>query len=51
MSIKQGVKYDSPDSAKDIQPFLEFHRLNVNEILDPLDSFSRCPFVPLDRCY
>ncbi|KAF5359407.1 hypothetical protein D9756_003659 [Leucocoprinus leucothites] len=40
MSIKQGIKYDSPESAKDIATFIEFHNLDVNEILDPLDSFQ-----------
>ncbi|KAF8994050.1 phosphatidylserine decarboxylase-domain-containing protein [Cyathus striatus] len=40
MSIKQGVKYDSPESAQEIIPFVEFHRLNVNEILKPIDSFK-----------
>ncbi|KIY68538.1 hypothetical protein CYLTODRAFT_421485 [Cylindrobasidium torrendii FP15055 ss-10] len=40
MSIKQGVKYDDPASAKDIPAFLNFHSLNVDEILDPLDSFK-----------
>lgn len=40
MSIKQGIKYDSPESARDIPNFIEFHGLNINEILDPLDSFS-----------
>lgn len=40
MSIKQGVKYDSPESARDIPAFIQFHGLDVSEILDPLDSFS-----------
>lgn len=40
MSIKQGVKYDDPASARDIPTFIEFHRLNVHEILDPIESFS-----------
>ena len=40
MSVKQGIKYDAPDSAKDIPAFIEFHKLDVNEILDPLDSFK-----------
>ncbi|KAL1405276.1 phosphatidylserine decarboxylase [Vanrija albida] len=40
MSIKQGIKYDSPSSVADIKPFIAFHRLNVEEILDPLDSFK-----------
>jgi hypothetical protein len=41
LSIKQGIKYDSPESAYGIQAFIEFHKLNVDEILNPLSSFSR----------
>ncbi|TFK49776.1 hypothetical protein OE88DRAFT_1662429 [Heliocybe sulcata] len=40
LSIKQGVKYDSPESARDIPSFVEFHKLNVNEILEPINSFK-----------
>ena len=40
LSIKQGRKYDDPESARDIPAFIEFHRLDVDEILDPIDSFS-----------
>lgn len=40
MSVKQGIKYDAPESAKDIPPFIEFHKLNMDEILDPLSSFK-----------
>ncbi|KAL4264791.1 Phosphatidylserine decarboxylase proenzyme 2 [Pleurotus pulmonarius] len=40
LSIKQGLKYDAPQSAADIPGFIEFHNLNVDEILDPLDSFK-----------
>lgn len=40
MTTKQGMKYDSPDSTRDIQPFIDFHKLNVDEILEPLESFS-----------
>ena len=40
LSIKQGLKYDAPESAHDIAPFIAFHGLNVDEILDPPDSFS-----------
>jgi phosphatidylserine decarboxylase len=40
MSVKQGIKYDAPESAKDIPSFIEFHNLDTNEILDPLDSFK-----------
>lgn len=41
LSIKQGIKYDALESAYEIPAFIEFHKLNVNEILDPLPSFSR----------
>jgi phosphatidylserine decarboxylase len=37
LSIKQGIKYDDPESAKGIPAFIG---LLVEEILDPLDSFS-----------
>ncbi|KIM40811.1 hypothetical protein M413DRAFT_446183 [Hebeloma cylindrosporum] len=40
LSIKQGIKYDDPESAKGIPAFIEFHGLKVEEILDPLDSFK-----------
>ncbi|RXW20222.1 hypothetical protein EST38_g5632 [Candolleomyces aberdarensis] len=40
LSIKQGVKYDDPASAAEIPTFIQFHNLNVHEILDPLDSFK-----------
>ena len=39
MSIKQGVKYDNPESARDIPAFINFHNLDTSEILDPLNSF------------
>jgi phosphatidylserine decarboxylase len=40
MSIKQGVKYNSPESAREIPSFIAFHNLDVNEIRDPLPSFK-----------
>jgi phosphatidylserine decarboxylase len=43
LSIKQGRKYDDPESARDIPTFIEFHRLDVDEILDPIESFSMYP--------
>jgi hypothetical protein len=43
LSIKQGRKCDDPESAHDIPTFIEFHRLDVEEILDPIDSFSKYP--------
>jgi hypothetical protein len=44
LSIKQGIKYDSRESAQEIPAFIHFHNLNVEEILDPLSSFSVWPF-------
>jgi len=40
MSVKQGIKYDAPESAKDIPAFIEFHNLNADDIRDPLNSFK-----------
>ncbi|KAG6326504.1 hypothetical protein ID866_12585, partial [Astraeus odoratus] len=40
LTIKQGMKYDSPESVRDIQPFIDFHKLDVDEILDPIESFK-----------
>ncbi|KAF8808440.1 hypothetical protein BYT27DRAFT_7188951 [Phlegmacium glaucopus] len=40
LSIKQGIKYDAPESAQDIAPFIAFHGLSVDEILDSPDSFK-----------
>ncbi|OBZ66242.1 Phosphatidylserine decarboxylase proenzyme 3 [Grifola frondosa] len=40
LSIKQGAKYDSPESAGDIPAFIAFHNLKVDEILEPLSSFK-----------
>ncbi|CAG8452345.1 7063_t:CDS:10 [Paraglomus brasilianum] len=40
LSYKQGKKFDDPTSVRDIKPFIDFHKLNVDEILDPLNSFK-----------
>jgi phosphatidylserine decarboxylase len=40
LSIKQGVKYDDPASASQIEGFIQFHRLNMNEVLLPIDQFK-----------
>ncbi|KAF7971904.1 hypothetical protein HWV62_19467 [Athelia sp. TMB] len=40
LSIKQGLKYDDPASARDIKPFIDFHRLKIEEIRDPIESFK-----------
>ncbi|KYR01334.1 Phosphatidylserine decarboxylase proenzyme 2 precursor [Tieghemostelium lacteum] len=40
LTNKTGKKYTVPESVKEIQPFIKFHHLNSEEILDPLDSFK-----------
>ncbi|KAH7106227.1 phosphatidylserine decarboxylase-domain-containing protein [Auriculariales sp. MPI-PUGE-AT-0066] len=40
LSIKQGQKYDSPESAAEIPAFIAFHKLNVDEVREPLNSFK-----------
>ncbi|BGP26769.1 phosphatidylserine decarboxylase [Rhodotorula toruloides] len=40
LTKKQGAKFDSPASAREIEPFIRFHNLNMNEVLDPLSSFK-----------
>ncbi|KAJ3927163.1 MAG: phosphatidylserine decarboxylase-domain-containing protein [Lentinula lateritia] len=40
LSIKQGVKYDSQESVRDILPFIQFHKLDMNEVRDPVKSFK-----------
>lgn len=45
LSIKQGIKYDSPESTRNIQAFIDFYNLKVDEFLDPVDSFSASCFL------
>jgi phosphatidylserine decarboxylase len=40
LSIKQGIKYDDPASKNEIQKFINFHRLDVSEVLLPTDQFK-----------
>jgi len=40
LSIKQGKKFDSPTSAREIQPFIDFHKLDLSEVLLPLEEFK-----------
>jgi phosphatidylserine decarboxylase len=40
LSVKQGIKYNSPESAIDIPAFIAFHALDVTEILRPLEDFK-----------
>lgn len=40
LSIKQGKKYDDPASASQIEGFIQFHRLNMSEVLLPMEKFK-----------
>lgn len=40
MSIKQGRKYDDPASIAQIQPFINFHQLDMSEVLLPTEAFK-----------
>lgn len=40
MSVKQGVKFNSPESVAEIPRFIAFHGLNMAEVLDPIESFG-----------
>lgn len=50
MSIKQGVRFNSPHSVREIRPFIAFHNLNMEEVLDPLESFSKLLLSFAGRC-
>ncbi|EXJ79249.1 phosphatidylserine decarboxylase [Capronia epimyces CBS 606.96] len=40
LSIKQGKKYEDPASVAQIEPFVAFHRLDMSEVLLPMDQFK-----------
>ncbi|KAF3760944.1 hypothetical protein M406DRAFT_268734 [Cryphonectria parasitica EP155] len=40
MSIKQGKKYDDPASKAEIQGFIDFHKLDMSEVLLSVDEFK-----------
>lgn len=39
LSIKQGKKFDDPASVAQIEPFINFHRLDMSEVLLPVEQF------------
>lgn len=39
LSIKQGRKYDDPASASQIRDFINFHQLDMSEVLLPIEKF------------
>jgi len=40
LSIKQGKKYDDPASVREIQTFVNFHKLDMSEVLQPTEAFK-----------
>jgi phosphatidylserine decarboxylase len=40
MSFKQGRKYDDPASVSQIEGFVNFHQLDMGEVLLPMDKFK-----------
>ena len=40
LSIKQGKKFDDPVSREEIEKFIDFHGLDMSEVLLPLDDFK-----------
>ncbi|KAI9751377.1 MAG: hypothetical protein M4579_006100 [Chaenotheca gracillima] len=40
LSVKQGTKYDDPASAREIGSFINFHQLDMSEVLLPQNEFK-----------
>lgn len=40
LSLKQGKKYDDPASAAEIEGFINFHQLDMSEVLLPIEQFK-----------
>jgi len=40
LSIKQGRKFDNPHSAQQIKGFIDFHQLDMSEVLLPIEEFK-----------
>ena len=40
LSIKQGRKYDNPLSAREIKGFIDFHQLDMTEVLLPIEEYK-----------
>ncbi|KAJ5998480.1 Phosphatidylserine decarboxylase-related protein [Penicillium sp. IBT 35674x] len=40
LSIKQGRKYDDPASVSQIRDFINFHQLDMTEVLQPIEKFK-----------
>ncbi|KAI8982378.1 phosphatidylserine decarboxylase-domain-containing protein [Mycotypha africana] len=40
MTLKQGRRFDSPRSAKEIPAFIKFHNISLDDVARPLSSFK-----------
>lgn len=40
LTVKQGRRYDSPNSVRDIPAFIKFHKIQLHEVWKPLSSFK-----------
>ncbi|KAK3501504.1 phosphatidylserine decarboxylase-domain-containing protein [Neurospora crassa] len=40
LSVKQGKKYDDPNSKAEIPKFIQFHGLDLSEVAQPLEEFK-----------
>ncbi|KXJ91002.1 phosphatidylserine decarboxylase [Microdochium bolleyi] len=40
LSIKQGKKFDDPESKSQIEGFIAFHKLDMSEVLLPVEQFN-----------
>jgi phosphatidylserine decarboxylase len=40
MTFSKGVRYNDPASRQYILPFIKFFNLDMNEVADPIESFS-----------
>jgi len=40
LSIKQGKKFDDPESKSQIEGFIAFHKLDMSEVLLPVEKFN-----------
>ncbi|KAI8342591.1 phosphatidylserine decarboxylase-domain-containing protein [Chlamydoabsidia padenii] len=40
MTVRQGRRFDSTQSARDIPSFIKFHRLDMTQVLEPVEHFK-----------
>lgn len=40
MTVKQGRRFDDPLSVREIRPFIKFHRLDMSQVLEPIENFK-----------